>query len=102
MKRAQTLRLPLETIPEELQTHKLLHTVQSDLDGISKLVIETSKQDTYIRCGTQASGLEMTATDREAMGKRLYQAVEAWMISDKGEKYDVEFVFGGLCSLRGA
>ncbi|KAA8576264.1 hypothetical protein MFRU_009g01750 [Monilinia fructicola] len=102
LKRAQTVRLPLESIPEDLQTHRLLETVQIDLDGISKLVMETSKQDTYVRCGMQASGLEMTAGDRESMGKKLYQVVEEWINSGRGEKCDVDFVFGGLGSLSGA
>ncbi|KAF7958471.1 hypothetical protein EAE96_002015 [Botrytis aclada] len=102
LKRAQTLRLPLESIPADLQIHRLLQTAQSDIDGISKLVMETSKQDTYVRRGTQARGLEMTTTDRDDVGKKLYQVVEAWMKSDRGEKCDVEFVFGGLESLSGA
>ncbi|KAB8302897.1 hypothetical protein EYC80_006221 [Monilinia laxa] len=102
LKRAQTLRLPLESIPEDLQTHRLLQTVQSNFDGISKLFMETSKQDTYVRRGMQASGLEMTATDREVMGKKLFQVVEEWINSGKGEKCDVDFVFGGLGSLSGA
>ncbi|KAI9650489.1 hypothetical protein NHQ30_000505 [Ciborinia camelliae] len=102
LKRAQTLRLPLESIPENLQTHRLLQKVNGDLDGISKLVLESSNQDTYIRRGTQVPGLEMGATDREAMGRKLYQVVEAWMNSDRGEKCNVEFVFGGLGSLGGA
>lgn len=102
LKRAQTLRLPLESIPTDLQIHRLLQTVQSDMNGISKLVMETSQQDTYVRRGTQARGLEMTTTDRDVMGKKLCQVVEAWMKSGRGEKCDVEFVFGGLESLSGA
>ncbi|KAF7937754.1 uncharacterized protein EAE97_007550 [Botrytis byssoidea] len=102
LKRAQTLRLPLESIPADLQIHRLLQTVQSDMDGISKLVTETSKQDTYVRRGTQARGLEMTTIDRDAVGKKLCHVVEAWMKSDRGEKCDVEFLFGGLESLSGA
>ncbi|RAL62385.1 hypothetical protein DID88_004951 [Monilinia fructigena] len=102
LKRAQTLRLPLESIPEDLQTHRLLQTVQSNFDEISKLAMETSKQDMYVRRGMQASGLGMTATDREVMGKKLYQVVEEWINSGRGEKCDVEFVFGGLGSLSGA
>ncbi|QSZ31266.1 hypothetical protein DSL72_000829 [Monilinia vaccinii-corymbosi] len=102
LKRAQTLRLPLESIPEDLQTHRLLQTVQSDPDGISKLIMETTKQDTYVRRGVQACGLEMTAADREIMGKKLYQVVEVWINSGRGEKCDVEFGFGGLDSLSGA
>ncbi|TGO29014.1 hypothetical protein BPAE_0020g00590 [Botrytis paeoniae] len=102
LKRAQTLRLPLESIPADLQIHRLVQTVESDVDGISKLVTETSKQDMYVRRGIQATGLEMTATDRDAVGKKLCQVVEAWMKSDRGEKCDVEFVFGGLETLSGA
>ncbi|KAF7915789.1 uncharacterized protein EAE98_009334 [Botrytis deweyae] len=102
LKRAQTLRLPLESIPADLQIHQLLQTVQSDINGISKLVMETSEQDTYVRRGTQARGLEMTTTDRDAVGKKLCQVVEAWMKSGRGEKCDVEFLFGGLESLSGA
>ncbi|KAF7856866.1 hypothetical protein EAF04_009627 [Stromatinia cepivora] len=102
LKRAQTLRLPLESIPADLEIHRLLQTVSSGIGGVSHLVTETSKQDTYVRRGTQFIGFEMTATDREAVGKKLYQVVEAWMNSGRGEKCDVEFVFGGLDSLRGA
>ncbi|CCD54915.1 hypothetical protein BofuT4_P162040.1 [Botrytis cinerea T4] len=102
LKRAQTLRLPLETIPADLQIHRLLHTAESDMDEISKLVMETSKQDTYVRRGSQARGLEMTATDRDTVGRELRHVVEAWMKSERGEKCDVEFVFGGLESLSGA
>ncbi|CAD6448015.1 fd0cca7a-cc59-4a19-8483-a8bf0419b1ff [Sclerotinia trifoliorum] len=102
LKRAQTLRLPLESIPVDLETRRLLQTVPSGIDSISKLVMETSKQDTYVRRGIQAIGLEMTATDREAVGKKLYQVVEAWMNLGRGEKCDVEFEFGGLGSLHGA
>lgn len=102
LKRAQTLRLPLESIPENLQIHRLLHTIQSDIDGMSKLVTETSKQDTYVRRGMQVSGLEMTTNEREVMGKKLYSVVEAWMNSGRGEKCNVEFVFAGLDSLTGA
>ncbi|ESZ90125.1 hypothetical protein SBOR_9482 [Sclerotinia borealis F-4128] len=102
LKRAQTLRLPLESIPGDLQTHRLVQTVQSDLDAISKLAMETSKEDTYVRRGTQASGLEMTATEKEATGKKLYLVSQVWMNSDRGEKCDIEFVFGGPSSLSGA
>ncbi|KAF7913806.1 uncharacterized protein EAF01_000212 [Botrytis porri] len=94
MKRAQTLLLPLESIPADLKIHRLLQTVQSDVDGISKLVMETSKQDTYVRRGIQARGLEMTIIDRDAVEKNLFQVVEAWMKSDREKKCDVEFVFG--------
>ncbi|EDO01751.1 hypothetical protein SS1G_04226 [Sclerotinia sclerotiorum 1980 UF-70] len=102
LKRAQILRLPLESIPADLEIHRIVQIVPSGIQSISNLVMETSKQDTYVCQGVQAIGLEMTATDREAVGKQLYQVVEAWMNSGRGEKCDVEFVFGGLDSLHGA
>lgn len=102
LKRAQTLRLPLESIHENTQTHRLLQTVPSDLDEISKLVVESSKQDMYVRRGMQTLGLEMTTTDRYDVGQKLYQVVESWMNSGRGEKCDVDFVFHGLGSLSGA
>ncbi|KAM3086763.1 hypothetical protein ACMFMG_000887 [Clarireedia jacksonii] len=96
LKRAQTIRLPFEAIPEELQLHSLVQVIQNSSEDVSKLMLETAGQDMYVCRGSIVPGLEMDAGDEAVVGQKLYRVVKSWMSSGILGNCDIEFTFGNL------
>ncbi|PQE19907.1 dna mismatch repair protein [Rutstroemia sp. NJR-2017a BVV2] len=101
LKRAQTIRLPFEAIPEELQLHSLVKIIRTGGEDVKKLMLETTKQDMYVRRGNTVPGLEMDAADEAVVGQKLYRVVKSWMSSSISGDCDVEFIFGNLGIMSG-
>ncbi|PQE20948.1 dna mismatch repair protein [Rutstroemia sp. NJR-2017a BBW] len=102
LKRAQTIRLPFEAIPEELQLHSLVQKIRTGGEDVKKLMLETTKQDMYVRRGNIVSGLELDAANESVVGEKLYRVVKSWMSSRVSGDCDVEFIFGNLGIMSGA
>ncbi|PQE27219.1 hypothetical protein CJF32_00000174 [Rutstroemia sp. NJR-2017a WRK4] len=102
LKRAQTIRLPFEAIPEELQLHSLVQKIRTGGEDVKKLMLETTKQDMYVRRGNIVSGLELDAANESVVGEKLYRVVKSWMSSRVSGDCDVEFTFGNLGIMSGA
>jgi DNA mismatch repair protein MutL len=101
LKRAQTIRLPFEAIPEELQLHSLVQIIQTGSEDVKKLMLGTAKQDLYVRRGNTVPGLEIDVGDEAVMGQKLYRVVKSWMSSSISGDCDVEFIFGNLGIMSG-
>ncbi|TVY41256.1 PMS1 protein-like protein [Lachnellula subtilissima] len=96
LSRAKSMKLPLERIPNNSQTHELLLTLATNTDRLRSLMMNTAKDDTYSDRGSQPTGLSIDASSMPALTSRIQDVVENWMDAEEERRCEVEYKFGNL------
>jgi hypothetical protein len=71
LKRAKTMLLPLETIPDRTELHGLCQVVSTNIGLIRKALLMLESHDQYVKSGIQVRGLVMSTADIQVVGMQL-------------------------------
>ena len=96
LSRAKSMKLPLERIPDNHQTHKLLLTLATNSDRLRKLMTDATKDDMYTSRGSQPTGLAIDAPSMPALSSKIQAVVEKWMDTEEERWCEVEYKFENL------
>ncbi|TVY94419.1 PMS1 protein-like protein [Lachnellula willkommii] len=91
LSRAKSMKLPLERIPNDSQTHKLLLTLATNNDRLRRLMMDTAKDDSY-------TGLAIDASSMPALTSKIQTVVEKWMDAEEERRCEVQYKFENLLS----
>jgi hypothetical protein len=98
LSRTKSMKLPLERIPDNHQTHKLLLTLTTGSDRLRKLMTDAAKDDMYVNHGSYPAGFAIDAPSMSALTRNIQAVVEKWMDTEKERKCEVEYNFENLLS----
>ena len=98
LSRAKSMKLPLERIPDNQQTHRLLLMLATSSDCLRKLMTDAAKDDTYVSRGSHPSGLTIDAPSMPALTDKIQAVVEKWVDTEEERKCEVEYNFENLLS----
>ena len=96
LKRAKTMLLPLETIPNRAELHDLCQVVSTNIALVRKAFLTLEGHDQYIKSGNQARGLVMSTTDIQAVEMQLVTLLKSWVQITAGEETDIVLDLGDL------
>lgn len=79
MKRAKTMLLPLETIPNSASMHSLAYKMPCDTVSIAKSMQSLAGVDEYTKSGRRYEGLQMAGPDYEDVEVLLNALMKKWV-----------------------
>jgi DNA mismatch repair protein MutL len=99
--RAKSTKLPLEKIPNHLQTHKLVLNLSTDVERIKVLTEMYIPLDAYISQGRSGPGLELSVAATKELSRDVKAMVEAWVERQEDRRdYEVEYLFANINSVK--
>lgn len=99
MSRAKSMRMPLETIPNQAQLHKLILKRPTNISSLCSVTKELERVDTWIDRDIQYPGLKLSPLESARVAISIEDVVNKWMKTEQGKYYEVEFEFGNLVDL---
>jgi DNA mismatch repair protein MutL len=96
LKRAKTMLLPLETIPDRTELHDLCQVVSTNINLVRKALLSLASHDQYAKSGNQGRGLVMSTVDTQAIGNKLRTLMKGWVQVSTGKEIDVVVDLGDL------
>ncbi|EPE28001.1 ATPase of HSP90 chaperone/DNA topoisomerase II/histidine kinase [Glarea lozoyensis ATCC 20868] len=99
--RAKSTKLPLEKIPDHLQTHKLVLNLSTDMEKIKEITEMFTPIDAYISQGRSEPGLELSVAATKDLSRDIKRMVDAWVEKQEDRRdCEVEYLFANLNSVE--
>lgn len=93
LSRAKSMKLPLERIPDNHQTHNLLVSLSTSSERIKNIMNDTTKDDLYVNRGSHPAGLSIDSSASAALISKIQAVVEKWMDMEEERRCEVEYDF---------
>jgi hypothetical protein len=99
LSRAKSMRLPLETIPNQEQLHNLILSLPANMPSLGRAAKRLVEEDTYIDLGIRKAGLKMTPMEMTQVATRVEETVNKWLKAGSRKDHEVQFQFENLINL---
>jgi len=96
LSRVKSMKLPLERIPYDYQTHNLLRKITINNGHITKIMNDTAKYDIYVNGGSHSAGLSIDPSTSAALISKIQGVIEKWMDTEEERMCEVQYNFENL------
>lgn len=94
LKRTKTSLLPLESIPDGTELHRLVQCLTVDTSLVERALLVFAGQEEYVVSGKQSMGLDFDTAGLPLLERQTKDVIRRWLGGNANEAIDVELDLG--------